>query len=73
MEVRVGKPEIWQMIIEQNKERFKSIRPYTRTVMEQKKMIYKGLEQFKNLYPDFKDADVFFTIGIGNTSLYIQL
>ena len=67
MEVRGGKPEIWQLFINQDKERFERIRPYTLTVMEQKKMIDKGLDKFKNLYPDFKDADVFFTIGIGNT------
>ncbi|WP_299361947.1 hypothetical protein [Winogradskyella sp.] len=67
MELRGGTPEIWQKFINEDKERFEKIRPYTLTVLEQKKMIDKGLENLKILYPDFKDADVFFAIGIGNS------
>jgi hypothetical protein len=67
MESRGGKPEIWQKLIEQEKKRFETIRPYTLSVLDQKAEIDKGLEKFKSLYPDFKDADVYFTIGIGNS------
>ena len=40
MQLRGGTPERWQMFIEQDPERFEKIRPYTLSVLEQKKMIY---------------------------------
>jgi hypothetical protein len=67
MELRGSKAEIWQMFINDDKERFERIRPYTLSVLNQKNIIDNSLEKFKTLYPDFKDGDIFFTIGIGNS------
>ena len=67
MELRGGKPEYWQDMMERNKEGLERIRPMTLSVLEQKPVIDEKLERLKALYPDFKPADVYFTIGIGNT------
>jgi hypothetical protein len=42
-------------------------RPYTLSVIEQKKLLDIKLAYFKKLYPKLKVGDVFFTIGIGNS------
>lgn len=67
MVLRGGTAEKWQEMIANDKERLAKIRPYTVSVLNQKKILDEKLAYFKQLYPDFKQGDVFFTMGIGNS------
>jgi hypothetical protein len=65
--LRSGTAANYQKYIARSKERLQKIRPYTVSVLQQKAMLDKKLEHFKQLYPGLKVGDVFFTIGIGNS------
>lgn len=65
--LRSGTAVNYRQYILRSKERLQKIRPYTLSVLDQKTMLDKKLEHFKQLYPALKVGDVFFTIGIGNS------
>jgi hypothetical protein len=67
MELRGGNAVKWQAMIAEGKDDLKEIRPHTLSVMNQKKILDEKLAYFKQLYPNFKQGDVYFTIGIGNS------
>jgi hypothetical protein len=67
MELRGGNAKEWQAMIAESTNRLKEIRPHTLSVLEQKKILDAKLAYFKKLYPDFKQGDVYFTMGIGNS------
>lgn len=65
--VRDGNAVNYFRFIRKAKDRLEKIRPYTLSVLQQKLILDKKLERFKQLYPNFKRGDVYFTIGIGNS------
>lgn len=65
--MRDGTAINYREFINQGKKRLQQIRPYTLSVQEQKKILDEKLARFKELYPGFREGDVYFTIGIGNS------
>jgi hypothetical protein len=67
MKLRDGNVEKWQDMMINAKEEMLRKRPYIESVLTQKSIIDAKLEYFKKLYPDFKQGDIYFTIGVGNS------
>jgi hypothetical protein len=59
--------EIWQKMLDSDKEKLIRIRPYTFSVVDQKKILEEKIAYFKQLYPGFKEGEVFFIFGTGDT------
>ena len=55
----------WVKSIQENKEKFQRIRPFTLENLErQKEILLTKFKYFKTLYPDFRPIDVYFVMGI---------
>jgi hypothetical protein len=77
MKMRRYTPEVWARVIRQYPKFWKSIRPNTLVVKQKQAEILSAVEQFKKVYPDYRYATIYFTIGAlrsagvaeGNTAL----
>lgn len=67
MILRGGTAEKWQEMMANEKDKLVRIRPFTLSVLKQKAILDEKLAYFKQIYPNFKQGDVFFTMGIGNS------
>lgn len=56
--------ENWLTMISNNKKSIERIRPYFNNLTSQKKILEEKFAYFKKVYPDFKDGDVYFVIGL---------
>lgn len=55
----------WVDLINNSKESIVKIRPYFDNLPAQMKILEPKFEYFKELYPEFKDGNVYFVIGLG--------
>ena len=55
----------WLNMILNSKQSLERIRPYFENLSIQKKILEQKFVYFKELYPEFKDGDVYFVIGLG--------
>lgn len=77
MKMRRYTPELWARVIRQYPKFWKSIRPNTLIVKQKQTEILAAVEQFKKVYPDYRYATIYFTVGAlrsagvaeGNTAL----
>jgi hypothetical protein len=77
MKMRKYTPELWARVIRQYPKFWKSIRPNTLIVKQKQAEILVAVEQFKKVYPDYRYATIYFTVGAlrsagvaeGNTAL----
>ncbi len=53
--------------IRSNKESLTKKRPWIMSVLKQQATIEKKIERFKKLYPDFRDGDIYFCVGVNRT------
>jgi len=67
MKVRGGNAAFWQQMMTRDRDFCETLRPRTENLLQQKPMIDEKLAVFRDLYPDFRDADVYFTIGKQNS------
>lgn len=67
MELRGGTAPKWRAYIADNKEALAKKRPYILSVLNQEAELFRKLAQFKKIYPDFREGDVYFCVGIGNS------
>lgn len=67
MELRGGTAPKWRAYIAENKEALLRKRPYILSVLNQETDLFRKLAQFKKIYPDFRDGDVYFCVGVGNS------
>lgn len=63
MKARDYTPGLWVSLIRKYPKFWHSIRPNTLTVKAKAKEIEKSLEKLKALYPELKEATMYFTIG----------
>jgi hypothetical protein len=63
MEARDYTPEIWVRLIRKYPRFWKSIRPNTLTINSTSKQIEQSIQKLKKLYPQLKEAKMYFTIG----------
>lgn len=77
MKLRKYTPEVWARVIRQYPKFWKSIRPNTLVVKQKQTEILAAVEKFKKVYPDYRYATIYFTVGAlrsagvaeGNTAL----
>ncbi|GAB3641505.1 hypothetical protein GCM10027423_21410 [Spirosoma arcticum] len=67
MDLRGGNTQKWRKYIESNKEDLAKKRPQILSVLDQESEILKKVALFKRYYPDFRDGDIYFCVGIGNS------
>ena len=63
MKVRNYTPQLWVKLINQYPEFWQSVRANTFTVKPMAEEIEKSIRRFKILYPELRDAKMYFTIG----------
>ncbi|GAB3306178.1 hypothetical protein GCM10027348_36490 [Hymenobacter tenuis] len=63
MKARDYSPELWVDLINQLPKYWASIRPNTLAVKSQTKDIEKSIRRFKRLYPELREASMYFTVG----------
>jgi hypothetical protein len=62
---KVATAQHWTEFMLNAKENFIRLRPYFETLPSQMKMLEPKFKYFKEQYPDFKDGNVYFIIGLG--------
>lgn len=67
MELRGGNTREWQKLINVNRAQLVQKRPFILSAINQEPAILKKIERFKVLYPDFRDGDIYFCVGINNS------
>lgn len=67
MELRGGNASEWRKFIELDKQNLILKRPLILSVLNQEKLIKRKINKFKRLYPNFRDGDIFFCVGINNS------
>ncbi len=67
MKLRGGNTAEWRKLIVQNKEDLIKKRPWILSVLKQQPVIEQKISRFKKLYPDFRDGDIYFCVGINNS------
>ena len=63
MKLREYTPEVWARVIRQYPKFWKSIRPNTLIIKHKQAEIIAAVEKLKKLYPDYRYAAIYFTIG----------
>lgn len=63
MKMRRYTPGLWAQVIRQYPKFWKSIRPNTLIVKQKQAEILAAVEQFKKVYPDYRYATIYFTVG----------
>lgn len=67
MELRGGNAIEWRKFILKEKQSLLEKRPWIMSVLKQQPLIEKKITRFKKLYPDFRDGDIYFCVGINNS------
>jgi hypothetical protein len=67
MELRGGNTREWRKFIETNKAALLEKRPHILSVLTQEPAILKRIDVFKSLYPNFREGDIYFCVGINNS------
>lgn len=57
----------WRKFILQEKQSLIEKRPLIMSVLAQQPLIIQKIDRFKKLYPDFRDGDIYFLVGVNNT------
>ena len=60
-----GNTQKWLNYMLYNKAYLQEMRPYLESVLEQNQTIQNKLAQIKQIYPSFKDGNIYFIIGCG--------
>ena len=61
-----------QKMIQNNKQKLIEKRPWILSVLKQQPVIEQKIERFKQLYPDFRDGDIYFCVGKNNSGGTIE-
>lgn len=72
MQLRGGNTREWRKFIEERKTDLIQKRPQILSVLSQQAEILKRVSLFKTLYPDFREGDIYFCVGINNSGGTIQ-
>jgi len=64
---RGGNSIEWRKLILTQKESLLEKRPWIMSVLDQQKTIEEKLKRYKELYPNFRDGDIYFCVGINNS------
>jgi hypothetical protein len=67
MKLRGGNAVEWRKFMIKEKQSLIEKRPWILSAMTQQGIIKKKLRRFKELYPDFRDGDIYFCVGINNS------
>lgn len=67
MVLRGGNTAKWRAFIETDKMALLEKRPWILSVLDQEAEIRKRIRLFKQIYPDFRDGDIYFCVGINNS------
>jgi uncharacterized protein YjaZ len=67
MELRGGNAIDWRKLMLNDKQSLLEKRPWIMAVLSQEAIITKKLNRFKKLYPDFREGDIYFCVGINNS------
>lgn len=67
MELRGGTTHKWRKFIEENKAALVKKRSQILSVLDQETEILKRIALFKTYYPNFRDGDIYFCVGINNS------
>lgn len=57
----------WRKFILKEKQSIIEKRPLIMSVLTQQPLIENKIDRFKKLYPDFRDGDIYFLVGVNNT------
>ena len=63
MKARNYTDTLWVALIEKLPKYWNSLRPNTLKIREKEMEMEQAIDRFKNLYPELKDAEMYFTIG----------
>lgn len=67
MELRGGNSAEWRKFMLKEQQSLIEKRPWIMSVINQKPIIEKKLKRFRKLYPDFRDGNIYFCVGINNS------
>jgi hypothetical protein len=67
MELRGGNTSKWRAFMEKDKTILAKKRPWILAVLDQKAEILSRISRFKEIYPDFREGDIYFCVGINNS------
>lgn len=67
MELRGGNTREWRKFIEASKAALVAKRPHILAVLTQEPEILRRIKLFRSLYPNFREGDIYFCVGINNS------
>lgn len=67
MELRGGNAVAWRKMALKDSAMLSKKRPWILSVLKQEKIIAQRIEQFKKIYPDFREGDIYFCVGVNNS------
>lgn len=67
MELRGGNVVDWRKLMLNDKQNLIEKRPLIMSVLNQEAIITTKINRFKKLYPDFREGDIYFCVGINNS------
>jgi len=67
MELRGGNSNEWRKFILKEKQILIEKRPWIMSVLKQQPLIEKKINRYKKLYPNFREGDIYFCVGINNS------
>jgi uncharacterized protein YjaZ len=67
MKIRNINTNDWRKFILNDKQSLVEKRQLILSVLTQQPLIEKKINRFKKLYPDFRDGDIYFIVGVNNT------
>nr|WP_245776837.1 hypothetical protein [Spirosoma endophyticum] len=67
MELRGGNTAKWRSFIDKDKTVLLEKRSWILSVLDQETEIRKRIAVFKRIYPNFRDGDIYFCVGINNS------
>ena len=67
MAIRGGNTHAWRRFIEENKSALVEKRSQILSVLNQEAEILKRIARFRTYYPNFRDGDIYFCVGINNS------
>ena len=67
MELRGGNAVEWRKFMLNDRKSLIEKRPWIMTVLQQQATIETKIKRFKTLYPDFREGDIYFCVGINNS------
>ncbi|TKT85996.1 gliding motility protein GldB-related protein [Dyadobacter frigoris] len=67
MQLRGGNTQEWLKFMTNSRSTLLEKRPYILSAINQESRISKKIKKFKIIYPDFRDGDIYFCVGINNS------